>query len=400
MNFLILSIYDPSERSHGGQIRVHEITQHLISKGYNVCNAGILSETKNSLPAHFLRFPEESITYNGFSNWFLMDDAKIDIAIREDQSFAQKLYDSISFYPDIIMVEQPWLIRLAVQYRREYAVDAKIIYSSHNVESELKESILLKYFPPAHAKAASSIVKEIELFAIENADACIAVTLKDAEYIAGVCGDKPVVVVPNGSRSCGPSPDSHRDMSFLAIPRKKYAMFCASAHPPNIHGFYEYLSGHSACIAGDSSMVIVGSVGDAIKSDKRYDASITFKHKLFFTGKVSHSVLPAIVNSAHINMLPISQGGGSNLKTAEALLTDAYIVATPTALRGYEFAEAYDHVFVSDSPRDFKAMVNGAFQRPPCRLDIELRNTIKQRVHWEHVLTKLDDVVSCLTINQ
>lgn len=399
MKILILSIYDPSERSHGGQIRVHEITKYLISKGYNVCNAGILSETKNSLPPHFLRFPEESINHNGFSNWFLMDDAKLDIAIRGDQSFAKQLYDNISFHPDIILVEQPWLIRLAVQYRREYAVDAKIIYGSQNVESDLKESILLKYFPSAHAKAASSIVKEIELFAIENADACIAVTLKDSEYIASLCGDKPVVVVPNGSSSCDPSPKSLSAMSCLAIPRKKYALFCASAHPPNIHGFYEYLSGHSACFAGDTSMVIVGSVGDAIKGDKRYDASITFKHKLLFTGKVSHSVLPAIVSSAHINILPISQGGGSNLKTAEALLADSYIVATPTALRGYEFAADYDHVFVSDSPRDFKAMVNEAFQRPPCRLDIELRNTIKQRVHWEHVLTKLDDVFTCLRIN-
>lgn len=400
MNILILSTYDPSEQAHGGQIRVHEISQYLSTRGHTICNSGILSYVKEPLPLHFLGFPEEGVNYNGFSNWFLMDDAKLDIVIRRDTKLAKRLHDYLFFRPEIIMVEQPWLIRLALQYKSEYNPDAKIIYGSHNIEFELKETILMNYFSPAHAKAASSIVKEIELFAINNSDACIAVTQKDAEFIAGYCENKPIFVVPNGSRSNIPSFNSLKDAASLNIPRSKYALFCASAHPPNIHGFYEYLSGHSACLAGDSSMVILGTVGDAIKADQRYEGCITFKNKLCFTGRVSHSLLPAVVSSAHVNLLPISQGGGSNLKTAEALLTESYIVATTTALRGYEFAAGYDRVFVSDNPDEFKRMINKAFRLPPYKLGNEEKNTIKEKVHWDIVLNNLDKLIDSLEANR
>ena len=400
MKVLTLTVYDPNERSHGGQIRIFEISQYLTSRGHSVCNAGILSHTTDLHPSNFLAFPEEPISHNGFSNWFLMDDAKLDIAIQNDSSLVSKLHKNIDFEPDTILVEQPWLIRLAVQYREEHAQSAKIIYGSQNIEFQLKETILLEYFPSTHAADAASIVKEIELFAIDQADACIAVTHKDASFIAKHCNNKPVVVVPNGSQSVKPSLSALSRMNGLDIPRTKHALFCASAHPPNIHGFFEYLSGHSACVTGDSHMVIVGTVGDAIKNDKRYENDVSFKHKMRFTGKVDYDILPALAHSAHVNVLPISQGGGSNLKTAEALLSEAYIVATSTALRGYEFAESYEHVFISDDPRIFKSMINETLRKPPCKLDTGITNDIKQRVLWGNILKPLEDLIFSVTINR
>jgi glycosyltransferase involved in cell wall biosynthesis len=180
----------------------------------------------------------------------------------------------------------------------------------------------------------------------------------------------------------------------LGIPNDKYAIFCASAHPPNIHGFFKYLAGRNASLAGERSLVIVGSSGDAIRSDKRYEHDIYFKSRVVFTGVIESDLVSILVRCAHVNLLPIDDGEGSNLKAAEALASGAYIVATSKALRGFEFAKDLPHVFIADDPLEFKQSVRACLSLSPCRIDQETRIEIMRRISWESCFTSLGKMLS------
>jgi hypothetical protein len=63
-------------------------------------------------------------------------------------------------------------------------------------------------------------------------------------------------------------------------------------------------------------------------------------------------------------LLPITQGEGSNLKTAEALLSGKPIVATSHSFRGYEEFQYLPHITIADDPREVKAAIWRNMRRP------------------------------------
>jgi FkbM family methyltransferase len=68
-------------------------------------------------------------------------------------------------------------------------------------------------------------------------------------------------------------------------------------------------------------------------------------------------------------MLPITYGGGSNLKTAEALLSGHPIIATSKALRGYEMFAAWPGVIIAETRDAFctgmRRVLSGEALSPP-----------------------------------
>jgi glycosyltransferase involved in cell wall biosynthesis len=52
-------------------------------------------------------------------------------------------------------------------------------------------------------------------------------------------------------------------------------------------------------------------------------------------------------------ILPVTNGGGTNLKTAEALLSGKPVIATKVAFRGYERCLSAPEVFIDDDAREF-----------------------------------------------
>ena len=67
--------------------------------------------------------------------------------------------------------------------------------------------------------------------------------------------------------------------------------------------------------------------------------------------------LHGLLYHAKVIFLPITAGGGTNLKTAEAFLTLKPVVAMRPALRGYQEAEDLSGVYVADTPNQFRAFL-------------------------------------------
>jgi hypothetical protein len=107
-------------------------------------------------------------------------------------------------------------------------------------------------------------------------------------------------------------------------------------------------------------------------------------------------MLAALLHGAHIICLPITQGSGSNLKTAEALLADSYIVGTTKAFRGFEFALDFDRVFISDSSKGFKEALYRCFSRKSASPSAQEKEMISDCVTWESALDNLSAIESLL----
>jgi hypothetical protein len=58
--------------------------------------------------------------------------------------------------------------------------------------------------------------------------------------------------------------------------------------------------------------------------------------RVHVVGILDAADLAALKDMAHTFVLPVTSGGGSNLKTAEALYARRNVVATPFAMRGFE----------------------------------------------------------------
>jgi glycosyltransferase involved in cell wall biosynthesis len=70
--------------------------------------------------------------------------------------------------------------------------------------------------------------------------------------------------------------------------------------------------------------------------------------------------LDYLINRAAVLLLPIAHGGGSNIKTAEALLTDRPIIGTSTAFRGYDKFRMSKGVTIKDDVGEFRRALRTA----------------------------------------
>src|SRR5262249_20824407 len=147
-------------------------------------------------------------------------------------------------------------------------------------------------------------------------------------------------------------------------------MTVGSAHIPNIEGLRRYvIDGGVFCVPPTPSLAICGGIAAPIHDHpeyQRYRAANAKRVKLF--ADVSDLQLSAIKQGCHGVLLPIHRGGGTNLKAAEALALGKWVVATSTALRGFETFLSADGVVIADNPTNFRHAMRQVLQRSPFEL--------------------------------
>jgi glycosyltransferase involved in cell wall biosynthesis len=84
----------------------------------------------------------------------------------------------------------------------------------------------------------------------------------------------------------------------------------------------------------------------------------------------------------------LTQGGGTNLKTAEALWSGKYVIATTVAMRGFEDFIGQNGVFVANDSSDFKRTLRQVMSLEPLQLSTTDREK-RKRVLWDECLSAL-----------
>jgi glycosyltransferase involved in cell wall biosynthesis len=144
----------------------------------------------------------------------------------------------------------------------------------------------------------------------------------------------------------------------------------------------------------DEAIVVAGSVSDYF--EQKYDIedvkSAIFWKRVICVGQLTESRLRALIGIADCLLLPITEGGGSNLKTAEALLSGKPIVGTSHAFRSFdEFIDLPD-IYISETPAAFRTNMAHAL-RSARGERTQSESLLVQGVTWSECLNEAIEVV-------
>ena len=297
------------------------------------------------------------------------------------------------FRPDIIALEQCWLWPALREYMEACTPEARfsIVYSSQNVEQELlaQEAAI----PGAETDLWSARrAADIESDLVSKADLVVAVSEQDAAYFRKL--NPGVVVAANGIwPRATPVGLDYWASRFAGL---RTALFIGSGHPPNANGFLELTKPDLGFLSPAERIVVVGGVASQIEGDQRFLRGGDVNHaRTELLGVRDAGTLSALIELADVVILPILEGGGSNIKTAEALYNRKSIVATSFAFRGFEPFKHWPNVQLADNPADFQVLLVKALRSErydPGSTDVAQLD----RLLWTATLQDLPDQFAAL----
>lgn len=385
---LVIATYTIKNAEHGGQRRVSAIVD-----GYNKIFDDVRFVSVFA-PDYYKHKGTYDIPVKGKTRQQTLDspytsDIVCGQAIYEDQRVKRKFTDLLKSYkPDIIQIEQVFPYLGIKPLLQELGMNPKIILSSHNIEYSHKMDILNGTEFEHEAAKAGRIIEECERDMAKNADLVVAVSQSDADTLKQM-GAKQVVVAPNGIAKNPLTINGQKYWQEFKETNKvsKIAAFIGSAHPPNWIGFLNVIGDRVGFLPPDSKLVMAGSIGDYFKetfSDYKPE-HVTFWQRVVSAGRIDDERLTGLINVADVILLPISEGGGSNLKTAEAVLSGKKVVATKYAFRSFEEYIKLPNIYVADTPTDFRKAIIKAFNTellPRAKAEVDLA----EKVQWQYCL--------------
>ena len=395
---LLLSTYPIVKARHGGQLRVAQIAQAYERAGWSVMSLAVYE--REAYERHSLTtdvpFSADSPyrLYKGKHVPFVVDFLTGAYASARDGGLVDVLHN-IPSHLDAVHVEQPWLWPLAKRIKElaQYK-DVVLVYGSQNIEAPLKRDILSDY-----SIEDFGVVDEIDALektVAKEADVSIAVTESDAEVLRS-WGAKNVILAPNGI-SPWQAEEDVRKKWMAVLPGVPWLLYVASAHPPNFKGFTQCVGESLGCIPPDSKLVVAGSVCEHLYAHLKHSRWHALNlSRLELLGVLDDSDLAAVKSLAHAFILPIPHGGGSNIKTAEALYSGSYVIGTKAALRGFEDYSNLGGVDVVDSSRDFARAITDVLARKPLSLSSQdTERTLRNSLTWKRRLADIPDFVEAV----
>ena len=343
-----LSHYPISTPLHGGQRRVDAISKLAKLNGFEFHHFPIFSTT--SYP-DATEWEQQTALPSSVQSRLHQPGVREDVhfarEVGTDHPLVQRVMEQLrDVDPDVIQFDQPWLFPLFIGHLADDRVlkGAKLVYSSQNVETNL--------IAPNWENEARAIEMEI----VKAVDFVCTVSRSDAEIFDGWRGAEcqSSVVAPNG---CWP-PDLMSDEPPDRIVDGDYAIVVGSEHPPNARGYWDCIGTFPGFLPPGANLVVVGGVNRTLRLDDRFLRFPRMNSEFVKNfGTVEEDTLVSLLFHAKAICLPITEGGGTNLKTAEALMWLKPVVAMRHALRGFEEAADMDGVYVADKPQEFRRLL-------------------------------------------
>jgi glycosyltransferase involved in cell wall biosynthesis len=389
MHITILSTYPPTLPRHGGQHRIANMVRVLEGAGHQVQSIGVLGSESYPSSHGFLAFPGYEVLRRFIDNPFLMEDWAIGRWVVEDPSAYRALTRLINRKTDAILCEQPWLFT----FGKRFLADIKrrkpmIVYGSQNIESELKRQIVEAYYGASYGGKCAALVLDFEIKAVSSADLILTVSQTDAEWVRKYTS-APIVVARNGVSAARASIEDVREANRITEHRKT-ALYVASGHPPNVFGFYDLFGEGVGCFAPNERIIVAGSAGESIRNDERFGSVSGLGRSFVDGGMVSEGQLRGLLHTAHCIFLPMTSGGGTNLKTAEALWSGRPVIATPVAMRGFEAFQNAAGVHMCSGKGEFLAAIRECMAKPRFEIDRNERQS-RRSLLWSETLKPLVD---------
>lgn len=385
----MLATYPIKNPQHGGQKRVaafHDAYKQLFNVRFcaifNSLNYQYFSNHDIKIPRKYDRL---------MSGNPLTSDVVTGDLVYTDTKLRNKIIKTIrNFKPDIIEFEQPFLFAGIEKILDEINYKGKIVFNSQNIEYIMKEEMLISEgFSMDEVSKYHNLILGIEKRMINKADLTFVVSEEDAAVLKKIGGeDRKIVIAQNAmNRPSRTNNDNYWDHYFEIKKVDKIALFIGSAHPPNWIGFETMIGCAIGFLDRNESIVLAGSIGDYFSNNyhKNNIASVALWKRVINVGRMSEVKLQQLIKRANCILLPITEGGGSNLKTAEALLSQKPIVGTSYAFRSFEKFSKFPNVYVADDPANFKKYIKHALNAPIEEYSEEQINELDE-VTWDSCL--------------
>lgn len=326
-----LTPYSKTGPVHGGKIRADQISKILAGIDPHLEIIALGDRDFKSRPSTF--------DLDGVSRAQVGDLEMFE----RNYALSERGYSNLK----VVIFEQPWSWNEVKDLKKRYP-DVKIIYSSQNIECQLKGRILSKYL----GDRANSIAREIRNIEIEIAnsvDRVIVVSELDKEWYSQFTKQEPILA-PNGAvkRNHTASDSSKKDINS--------ALVVGSSHPPNIEGCLKFLSDPDLWMPRDSQIVVAGSLAIALSERWGNLQNRWGETCVKLIPDVNDLDFGLLLEKSNVILLPIAYGGGTNLKSAEALVAGRPIVASLQAFRGFEDYTKDPLVKIANSNMEFKIL--------------------------------------------
>lgn len=391
---VLFTSYPIATPRSGGQLRARALVEHYESCGFAVTNVGVFPAQAFPRIEHGaadLEFPlGDPAAFDGVAPPAESDDLQSGAFLARDDARFAALLRKLPSRVDVFHLEQPWLLPVVQRLRAlpDYA-QARVVYGSQNIEAPLKASICR-----SRGLVDAPVVKlvaDLERAAASSADLVLAVSPADAGALEAM-GARRVVLASNGIHAARPNP---REVARWRerLGGRRVALFVGSAHPPNADGFLRAFGDAMGFVPPDAVIVIAGRVG-ALLAERLLERSPFARlnaSRVVVTGELDDVSLSALKAVASVFLLPIFEGGGSNIKTSEALLSGRPIIATDVSLRGFDRYVGMPELTVAHDRRSWVRAVRDALVAPdPPTRPVD---TLRSALLWEQTLAAVGPAV-------
>ena len=375
--------YSPEE-IFGGQIRSCAMIKFYASLGFDVNGCYIdtsNSESKQNIDEskNFFKIHRSLKDYIG---WHGGQHLANDFMLNNPSNYEQLINNIKSVNPDIFVFEEPWLFALQnIPSFKALLNGKKIIYDSHNLEHVMLQNIN----PDAKLVEAT---KNLEIELCKSADLLIATSKGEYNFFTLHKQQRAnLVLIPNCSNLYLPNTSSK---SIKDIFKDNIIFsFISSAHTPNVLSAKELFCFMPLFLDENSKIAICGGISRHIlQFVQKLPTAELWLEKLLFVPKLTRDEIMWVYNLSHAIILPILYGDGTNIKTAEALLSNKYVIGTNKAFRGYEAFTNHNGVISVESMQSLRdEMYKFSYSKSKNYLQSYNRN-LEEHLTWNSLLQK------------
>jgi glycosyltransferase involved in cell wall biosynthesis len=374
---LSLASYPLLRPRHGGQVRAASIARGFHESGWDVTTVGLYPE---------LLFAEDERDPNDI----VLRDAAVMREINDNMIFGDlvaarhaaahpgviaTLADLLDrLRPDVIVVEQPWCwlpLQQAMQANAATQHTA-IIYSSHNIEWRMRHDLYQLGLRRAGSDVMALETRALELDLCQRADLVLSISDSEAAEIAEESGCRVTYLPPSSDLDGHTPPSDGRFASEAKAGDLRYAALLGSAYWPNAEGFLDLFPDGLGFLRPLERIWVAGSLGPGLMRNIRYlDFQSINDSRLRAIGQIDDADKAAFFAAAACILVPVLIGGGSKLKTADAIASGRPVITTSHGIDGYgpiARMAVGQGIYIADTPREFQALVLRALREglPGC----------------------------------
>jgi glycosyltransferase involved in cell wall biosynthesis len=373
---LIASAYVPFPLSHGGAVRIHNLTLRAAGHWDQVLLC--FTETGEPPARELLERFVEVVFVRRTGSHITKDGGRPEVVAQFDSpAFRNALRESIRKW-------EPAVVQLEFTHMAQYVRDcapAPTILVEHDITFDLYRQMAEKD-PDWDLHRQLKRWERFETSAWRDVSCVVAMSPKDQAMMTG-CRS---VVLPNGV-------DLDRFTVSSDAPEPRRLLFIGSfSHLPNMMALGFFLEQAWPALHDAKLHVIAGANHQYFLDFHRPQVSLNLAQRGIEVEGFVSDVRPAYAR-AQVVIAPLIASAGTNLKVLEAMACGRPVVSTPAGVNGLELTPGTDFVLVHTGGEMAEA-IEGLFQSPEecARLAAAARKRVEQSFGWDAIARRQDEL--------